>query len=810
MRKNYFKLAYRNLMRNKFTSFIHLFGLTVGMSCCLLITAYILTELSYDRYNKNADRIYRVTRSFNSIDGAVTINLCTIAPPFAPNLANDFPDIQQITQLLDNGRTGLRYHEKLFSENHVYYADEHLFDLFTVDVLRGNPKTALTAPFTMMLTEEIAKKYFGNEDPINKTVRYNNHYDFKVSGIFKAFPKNAHLHPEVLLSFNTLRDSAVYGVQNLRTDWGNNSFFTYLLLPENYPVNNMTARFPAFLDKYVDRTGMNGVNPSQLSKLGLQKLTDIHLRSHTDSEAEQNGDINRIYILSAIALFILLIACINYMNLSTARSTLRAAEIGIRKVIGAKRMELIFQFLSESVMLCLVAILFSLLLSTAAMPLLNKISGEEGSLSILLQWQILVPLLTAPLVIGIIAGIYPALFMSSFQPIKTLKGLFRAGGGSSSFRKVLVVGQFGISIVLIIATAIVFQQLHYMQQKSLGYDKDQVLLMPYGNDVSKQFNTFRTELLRNSAFRNLSRSSRIPTGRLLDELGVSGQVGDSVRLLTNISVKYVGVDYDFIPTYGIKLLAGRNFSRDYSTDTAAYVLNASAVHVLGWKNPEDAVGRDFTYGGTKGHIIGVVNDFIFESMHQQILPMVLVMFPPAQEFYTNISIKIGGSDSHAALSYLENTWRKLFPEAPFQFSFLDEHFDNLYQSEQKQGTIFFIFAGIAIFIACLGLLGLSSFTIFQRVKEIGIRKVLGASTSGIVMLLSTDFLKLVAISAVIAFPVAWYAMNSWLNDFAFRINIQWWVFVLAGMLAIVIALGTVGFQAIKVAKSNVVNSLRGE
>ncbi|HRI21065.1 MAG TPA: ABC transporter permease, partial [Panacibacter sp.] len=420
MFKNYFKLAWRNLVKYKFTSFINLFGLTVGLTCCLLITTYILNELSYDRYNKNADNIYRVTRSFNNQDGVVSLNLSTISPPFGYYLPTDFPEIQKMTRLLDNGITPLRYKEKLFNEPDVFFADENLFDVFTVHVLKGNPHTALTDPYSIMLTEETAKKYFGAEDPMNKMIRYNNQFNLKVTGIYKAFPSNAHLHPGMLLSFSTLKDPVVYGEESLRTNWGNNSFFTYLLLPADYNTNSMLARFPAFVDKRMSGQEYVGKQASKFTKLGLQKLTDIHLYSHTDYEAEPNGDISRVYIFAAIALFILLIACINYMNLSTARSALRSKEIGIRKVIGARKKELIFQFLSESVLITWVAIILAAACLYFTLPWLNKISGQQLSVSTLMKWQVLVPVFLAPFVIGIISGIYPALFMSSFQPVKTL------------------------------------------------------------------------------------------------------------------------------------------------------------------------------------------------------------------------------------------------------------------------------------------------------------------------------------------------------------------------------------------------------
>ena len=809
MFKNYFKIAFRNLTKYRFISGINLFGLAIGLTCCLLILAYILNELSYDRYNNNADRIYRVTRSFNNQDGAVSLKLSTISPPFGPYLTNDFPEIQKLTRLLSNGITPMRYREHLFNENNVYFADENLFDVFKVKVIEGNPKTALSVPFTVMLSVEMAKKYFGNEDPMDKTIRFNNQFNLRVSGVYKSFPANAHLHPNVLLSFNTLNDTAVYGVENLRTNWGNNSFFTYLLLPEHYPVKNMITQFPAFVDKHMDHKDYNGLNPSKFTKLGLQKLTDIHLYSHMDYEAEPNGDISRVYIFSVIALFTLLIACINYMNLSTARSALRAREIGIRKVIGARRKELILQFLSESVLICWLGLIIAALFTFITLPWLNKISGQELSFSILLKWQIITPLLLTPFIVGVISGIYPALFLSSFQPIKTLKGLFKTEGSTISFRKVLVVTQFSISIILIITTAIVFQQLHFMQQKSLGFDKDRLVVLPYGTDIGKHYNVFRTDILRNALFKDIGRSSRIPTGRLLDDMNAYTMVGDSLRPV-NTDIKFVSVDYDFIPVYGIQLGAGRNFSREYATDTAGFVINESSVKLLGWKSDQDAVGKDFKYGSQKGNIIGVVKDFNFESMHQQIVPMVLVMFSPSQAYFNNISIKIAGNDIPGALAYLEKTWRTLLPETPYQFSFLDDNFDKLYQSEQRQGTIFIIFACIAICIACLGLLGLSAFAISRRIKEIGVRKVMGANVGSIVTLLSKDFLMLVLIAAILAFPVAWYAMNSWLKDFAYRIRIQWWVFLLAGILAAIISLITVSFQAIRAAIANPVKSLRSE
>jgi len=797
MIRNYFKIAFRNL-----------FGLTIGLTCCLLILAYIVNELSFDKYNKNADDIYRVTRLFRDPQtGATNLNLSTIAPPFAPNLENDFKQIKKLTRLLQNGSTALKYGDKIFNEQNTYFADQNLFDVFDVNVVKGNAAKALNDPFSVMLTEEVAKKYFGNEDPMDKTIRMDNQFDLKVSGIYKAFPANAHLHPGMMISFATLNDTAVYGAERLRTDFGNNSFFTYILMPKGFDPKTMEAQFPAFIDKIMP-IGGGKFKQSQGTALGLQKLTDIHLRSHTDFEAEENGDIGRIYIFGAIALFILLIACINYMNLSTARSALRAREIGIRKAVGAMRREIIAQFLSESVLTAWIALGFAIALTWLCMPWLNKLSGQHFSIDLLLKWQILVPVFLIPFVVGLVSGIYPALFMSSFKPVKVLKGLVTAAGATISFRKVLVTAQFAISIILIISTVVVFKQLSYMQDKSLGFNRDRIFTLPYNGGLHDKFDAFRNELLNGAEIKNVTRSSRIPTGRLLDNMGIAVSSGDTMAPL-NVDIKMVTVDQEFISTYDVKTVAGRDFSRNFTTDTSAFLINEAAVQILGIKTNDEAIGKDIVYGGRKGKVIGVINDFHFESMHQKILPLILFV-PRDPNFYGRISLKMAGNNIPAALAKTEAAWKKFLPEAPYEYTFLDENFEKLYESEQRQASIFTLFACIAIFIACLGLLGLSAFSITQRIKEIGIRKVLGASISSIVGLLSKDFLKLVAIAAVIAFPVAWFAMHNWLQDFAYRTSISWWIFVTAGVMAAAISLLTISFQAIRAALANPVNNLRTE
>ncbi|RFM25888.1 ABC transporter permease [Deminuibacter soli] len=806
MLKNHLKIAWRNLMKYKFISFINLFGLTIGLTCCLLIATYIIHELSYDKYNTNASRIYRVTRSFTTTEGNISLHLGTVAPPIGPLLKHDFPDVEQQTTLLGMGTAPLRYEDKKFNESNVCFADENLSKVFTMHMVTGNIKS-LAEPFSALLTEAQAQKYFGNTNPMNKMIRLSNQVNFKVAGIYKAFPSNAHMHPDILLSFASLNDSTLYGAKNLQTNWFNNSFFTYLLLPENYPVKQMEARFPAFLDAHAPRSS-TGMMPSKISKLYLQPLTSIHLTSHLDSEAEENGDIKRVYIFSVIALFILLIACINYMNLSTARSTLRAKEIGIRKVVGASKKELLLQFLSESVLICWMSLLLACILLKLGMPWLSKISGTDLSIGMLLKWQVLVPVLLTPFIVGVLAGLYPALFMAAFQPVKTLKGLFKAGSKSISFRQVLVVAQFAISIILIITTLVVYSQLRYMEKKSLGFDKSQVVTIPWNIAIGNRFEAMRNDLLQQQSIKDVCRASRIPSGRLLDNSNAA-TVGDSIRPV-NLELKYVVADYHFIPTFGITMAAGRNFSRDYGTDSTAFIVNESAAQMIGWKTPEKAIGQRFKYGSTIGTIVGVMHDFNFESLHQKIQPLILIPTDGTAQPFNRIAIKVTGASSATAIAQIQSVWKHYLPDEPFDYNFLDERFSQLYEAERRQQTIFTLFSCIAIFIASLGLLGLSAFTITQRIKEIGVRKVLGADTGSIVLMLSKDFLKLVAIAAVVAFPVAWYAMYQWLQAFAYRIGMPWYVFIIAGVLAGLVALVTVGVQAAKAAMNNPVKSLRSE
>jgi putative ABC transport system permease protein len=677
MFRNYLKIALRNLRKYKAISFINLFGLTVGLACCLLILLYIINELHYDRY-RNGKNMYRVERTFlNPKEKTVNLELAAIAPPFAALLANDFREIRKVSQVLQNGATPFRYGENMFSEKNSFFGDAALLDLFDVRMIKGNAAKALSEPYSVMLTEDAARKYFGNEEPVNKVIRMNNQFDLKVTGVYQAFPANSHLHPEVLISFPTLMDTAVYGRQNFADNYGNNAFYTYILLPDGYDPKKLEAQLPAFQNRHIPPDNDGQIKASDYSLLTLRKVSDIHLYSHKDDEIEENGDIKRVYIFSAIALFILLIACINYMNLSTARSVLRAKEIGVRKVVGARRKELIGQFLSESVLVCWMATILAYGLTWLALPFLNKLSGQQLTGTTILQWQVLLPLLLVPFVVGLLSGLYPALFLSSFQPVKVLKGVMKVGGTNLSFRKVLVVVQFSISIILIVSTAIVFQQLRFMQTKSLGFNKDHIVTLSYNSGLVPKYESFKTELLSYPGIKGVARSSRIPTGRLLDAMGSQINNGDSLAP-TQADIKFVVADEDYLSTYGVKVVAGRGFSKSFGTDTSSFLINEAAVKILGLKSPEDAIGKQFQYGGRKGQLVGVFNDFHFESLHQRILP--LVMFIPQNSAnYGRLTVKLSGNIT-AALGHLESTWKKFVPEVPFDYTFLDERFEKLLPS----------------------------------------------------------------------------------------------------------------------------------
>ncbi|PWJ53578.1 putative ABC transport system permease protein [Dyadobacter jejuensis] len=800
MIRNYLKIAFRNLLKHKLFSFINISGVAIGLTCFFLLALYVKDELSYDRFHEKGDRIYRLSRTFLSMDGTVSLRLGHTAPPFGPLIQQDFPMVEQVVRMLETGAL-MRYEEKVFNEENIFVADANIFDVFTFDVLAGNKNKALENPFSIMFSKDMAEKYFGKENPIGKIVKMNNQLDYTVTGVYAPLPAQSHFHPQFLVSFSTLNDNRVYGVEALTNNWGNNSFSTYLLLPEKYDVNTMVKAFPDFQNRHIEPRA------SAFSVLDLMKLTDIHLYSHLDSEIEANGDVQYVYLFTAIAFFILVIACINYMNLATATSATRAKEIGMRKVIGADRGQLIYQFLSESMLLVSVSVLIAILLVLLFIPAFNDFTQKQLAIDSLLDPYFIVMMLVIWLFTGLVAGSYPAFFMTSIHPLGILKGQIGSSLKNGGLRQMLVVIQFAIAVVLMISTAVVYSQMKFVKNYKLGYTTDQIVLLNMPDDSTFDFESVRQRLKQNGSIMKVGRSSRIPSGRLLDSWGASVMKGDTMAP-TDITIKSLSVDEGFIPTYKIEMAAGRNFSRNFSTDkTNAFVLNETAVRTLGWKGAAEAIGKRFKYGEIQGQIIGVTKDFYFESLHQQVAP--IVMFHQPGRLH-RVSVQLAGSEIKGAIAHIRAIWEERFPDIPFEYEFLDQRFGQLYAVEQTQQTLFGLFAGIAILISCLGLLGLSMFMAELRTKEIGVRKVLGASVVSMVSLLSKDYLKLVLIAIVIASPIAWYSMQLWLENFAYHTEIHWGVFLLAGGISIAIALITISFQSIKTARLSPVKSLRSE
>lgn len=814
MLQNYLKTALRNLLKNKLHALLNLSGLGIGLACCLLIAIYIAGEYRYDRQHQLGDRIWRVTRSFHDADGAENLHLSAIAPPFAGLLKAEFPEIESITRLLGNGTTAFRVGENNFSEPNVFFADSNFFQMFTVPVTSGDPTRGLSDPWQVVLSEKIARRWFGDRNPLGETVRADDQFNFKVAGVFRDYePGTSHVYPEVLLSFPSLRDSVLYGQDRLLTDFSNNSFYTYLLVHQNFDPDKMLARFPGFLDKSFPPPPPSVSNPrppSERTQLHLQRLTDIHLHSRHDDEIEPAGDYARVRLFGIVALVILLIAGINYVNLSSAFSLTRAREIGVRRSAGAARQQIIGQFLSESVLLSLAASLLAIALTAAALPFLKNMLDMDTLPSLSQLWQLPFLLFGAALLTGLLAGFYPAFFLSSFNTVSALKGSAQTGKENATLRKSLVIIQFGISIILLVGTAVISRQLSFLQKKELGLDKEQIVLIGNNQTLNGKWDAFRSELLRDAKVTAVCRSSRVPSGQLLDDLGSpTAQLGDSM-IQTNVTLPCIATDLDFSGTYDIPLAAGRGFSHEHLTDTThAWLLNESAVRAIGWKSPEEAIGKRLIYGNRQDcYVVGVLRDFHFESLRSPIVPMIFYV-PRNRNNLFQISIKIG-KDIPAALAQVEQTWKMFNPSYPFQYTFLDEQFGRLYASEIRQSRLFGIFSGLAVLIACLGLFGLATFMAAQRTKEIGVRKVLGASVAGITALLAKDFLKLVVVAIVIGSPLAYYFMQKWLSNFAYRIDIQWWMFVGAGAAAIAIAFLTVGGQAMKAALANPVQSLRSE
>jgi putative ABC transport system permease protein len=797
---NYLKIAFRSLKKHKGYSFINISGLAIGMAVCVLILMWVLNELSYDRFHEHADRICRVTMD---IEVGSTLHTPVTLTAAGPALARDFPEVLHACRILPPNRVAVRYEDKIFQEARVGFAENSVFDIFTFSFVSGDPKTALEAPYSVVITESMAKKYFGEHDPLGKVLRFNNESDFSVTGVVEDIPTNSHFRFNMLRSFQTfIKEGDASDDQ-----WFDVRFFTYLLLDENVSIKSLEQKLPAFIDKYLGEA-MKATGGS--IKLFLQPLKRIHLYSDFERDMSANSDIMYVYLFSGIALFVLLIASINFINLSTARSATRAQEVGMRKTLGAIRSRLIGQFLGESLLYSLLSMVLALVLLKLSLPLFSTVIGRELSSNLLQTPLLLAAILGMAVLVGVFAGSYPAFFLSSFQPVRVLKGLLKVGASNSRFRRILVVFQFAISIALIVGTLIVYRQIIFMKTKELGFNKEHVVAIPRMSDaMRKSYHSFRAELLKIPGVIDVGASDRVPSrGNLVSSFLPEGFPDDQMQTLD-----YMNVDTHYIPTMGIKIIAGRNFSEDLATDQEESVLiNETTAKKLGW---EDPVGKRFVFRPPPGQegettyttVIGVVRDFHMQSLRQKIDP--LVIFYDYDELYT-FSIRIAPDNIMHTMDLLKKKWGELDPNRPFHYYFLDDSFDDQYRREERLKNITFYFSFLAIFIGCLGLFGMASFTAEQRTKEIGIRKVLGASVSGIVRLLAKEFLILVAVANLIAWPVAYWAMSRWLQSFAYRTGIDPLLFVLSAAIALTIALITVSYQAIRAALSNPVDALRYE
>lgn len=801
MFKNYLKIAYRNIKKHMGYSLINVAGLAIGMACCILIMLFVFDELSYDKFHENHDRIIRVTRKWFNEDGVVNLHLGHVAPPVAPLLKNDFPEIIHAVRIIGIGGLLVGNDSAFYEESRFFFAEEDIFRVFTFDMIAGDPETALRDPFSVVITNEMAERYFGTEDPIGKSLiiqASSQKADMKVTGVIKPLPHNSHFHLDFLGSFKTYE--AVVGDREL-LNWASNNYATYLLLPEDYDINRLKSQ----LDPFIDRHMSEGRSAS--TKLELQPLTDIHLYSHLDSEIEANSDITYVYVFSIIALFILLIACVNFMNLSTARSAGRAREVGLRKVIGAQRPQLIRQFLSESIITAIISLLIALGVVLLVLPKFNQFVGRDLFLNISENISMFFFLFFIAIFVGLVSGIYPAVFLSAFKPVRVLKGSLDAGKKGLSFRTVLVVFQFAISIILIICVSIVSSQLDYMQSRNLGFDEEHVVVLPSSPAIIFRLEGFKTRLLQNPDILSVSAAKRVPSGRLLDSAGARVLSGETSQPI-NFRIAQLRVDYDYIPTFKMEMAAGRNFSREMGTDAnKAFILNETAIKRIGWKSPEEAIGKGFGYGRRNGQIIGVVKDFHFESLHQEISPIVMFL---SRTDLAQISIRIGPENIPHTMAFLKDIWAELRPNYPFSYYLIDENFDQLYRAEESLQRIFSYFAFLSVLIGCLGLFGLASYSAERRTKEIGIRRVLGASVANIVYTLTKEFSKWILAANIVAWPIAFFAMNKWLQNFAYRTSLGVWTFLLSAALALFIALFTVSYQSIRAAIANPIDSLRYE
>jgi len=819
MFKSMLRIAVRHLRKRKGYAALNILGLTAGIACCLLIFEYVAYERSYESFNPRADRIVRI-QDEEFQHGRMVVPCASAVPGLAPALRKEAPEVEKVCRLTTMGMLlGNDARNIRFKENKVYYADPEMLDLFSVQLMKGDARTALSAPNKILLSETMARKYFGSEEAFGKTLTVHGGggtRPVEVAGIFRDYPANSHIKFDILVSYKTRSLlNGTYGQTDdpIETSWGWTDFYTYALLRPGTDRRKFAEKVTMIVDEHLNSKPDMRASRDSLH-LSVIPFSDIHLDSHYTEEMEANGDGQSVFFLFLIAFFIISIAWINYINLATARSLERAREVGVRKVLGALRQELIRQFMLESLLLNLVALLLAVGVVLAVNPLFGRLTGRPLPATIVLPsryWGYF-----AGVFVGgtLLSGIYPALVLSRYQPVKVLKGMFKNAAGGQWLRKGLIVGQFAASIILIAGTLIVYRQVSYMRNQRLGADIEQTLVVKGAGTALKDsayqdvFRSFKNEVLQVSGVKMMAASSNVMGEEILwsTDWGWIGNPAGKKK----ISTFMVGVDEDFIPAYGIRMAAGRNFSRQFPTDRRAVLLNEMATRSLGFPSPQAAVGQLVGTGWGEYDslkIVGVVADYHNEGLQKAIQPLVFI---PNRDGRANYSIKMQGANAAKTVAAVKTIWDRYFPGDPYNYFFLDEFFSRQYVENQRFGTVFSLFALFAITIACFGLLGLSAYNVLQRTKEIGVRKVLGASVSNLLYLLSRDFLVLVGVAFVVAVPVTWVVMDSWLQSFAYRIGISWWVFGLAGSAAAGVAFVTVGGQAMKAATANPVKALRSE
>jgi len=815
MFNNYFKIAFRNLIKQKTYSLINIMGLALGMAVAILILLYIKSETSYDKFNRDADRIVRLERQFLGANGEVRGAFASIAPSFVPIIERDIPDFENITRIFYPNEITVGYGNKSFTETRFFFAEDDIFEIFTLPFIEGDPKTALKNPFTIVLSETTSNKYFGSQNPIGKMFQIFDR-NYNVTGVIKDTPYNSHVHFDFIASYLSLL--GINGGSSEADDYflGNSNFsdnvcHTYGKLAKGVSVESVQAKIPMLLDKtFPPRTGEDGrvIKMSETANIFLRKLTDIHLHANNPNELEPTGNSIYITIFTVVAIFILLIACINFINLSTARSSRRAKEVGLRKVVGAFRRMLISQFLGESMFISLLSVIGAVVLVMLAIPYFETFAGTQIKFNIAEDSTVLFILLAVFLSAGLIAGIYPALYLSAYKPALILRGEVTKGTKGVLFRKVLVVFQFAISSALIIAVAIIFKQMNYINSANLGFNKENVVLLPLDGNMKDRWVDIKQNLLKDTRIVSAAISKRAPSGRLMDAPGFQVELKGEI-LNSPFGMPHNRVDYDFFKTFGMEIIAGRDFSVDHPTDDSlAYVINETACRRLGFAEPKDAIGTNITARRIDaGKIIGVVKDFHYESLREEILPIITYIVPGQAN---TIAIRIAPGNVKSAIDYIKDVLQQYEPGMNFQYDFLDTRLKAQYENEIEMMELFVYFSLLAVAIACLGLFGLAAFTAEQKVKEIGIRKTLGASIPGLTFLLTKQFALWVVLANVVAAPLVYFAMTDWLNGFAYRTDITIGVFMIGFGLSLLIAVATVSVQTIKAAMANPANTLRTE